>query len=147
MSQVTTEVLIPADPAAVYAIAKDIEKFPEFMPSVESVRIVESDGGRRVSEWVGRVEQFNRIIKWTEEDLWDDSQRKCTFCASDGDWDKYEGVWTFEPEEAGTRVVLSLEFDLNVPLIGPLIKGVIARLVKHNCEEMLEGLRQRASAL
>jgi len=151
MDKVEAEIIIAAEPDAVYAVARDVERFPEFMPDVERVTVVERSGDRVVSEWVGVVREFNRKIAWVEEDRWDDSARRCDFAMVRGDWDKYQGSWTFEPApetagkpaQEGTRVRLALEFELNVPLIGPLIKGLLVRLVRKNCEQMLEGLRRR----
>jgi ribosome-associated toxin RatA of RatAB toxin-antitoxin module len=145
MPRVYSVIEIPASPEAVYAVAKDIEKFPEYMPDVESLKIVQRDGPRLISEWVGRVEQFNRLIRWTEEDLWNDEKRRCDFHAIAGDWEHYEGVWTFTPSGDGTRVELTLEFAFNIPLIGPLIQGVLARLVQQNCDQMLCGLCNRVT--
>ena len=147
MDKIEVETTIAADPEAVYAVAKDVEKFPEFMPDVERVTVLERSEGRVVSEWVGIVREFSRKVTWVEEDRWDDAARRCDFAALRGDWDTYRGAWTFEPaDEGATRVRLSLEFELNVPLIGPLIKALLARLVRKNCEQMLEGLRARVSA-
>ena len=146
MSVIEVERIIPAPPDAVYAAAKEVERFPEFMPNVQTVEIVERSGSSTVSRWVGRVEEFNRTIKWTEQDQWDDAARACTFKATEGDWDKYEGLWTFEEHPDGTRVYLKLDFEFDVPLIGPLIKGLLAKLVKGNSQEMLEGLARLVAA-
>ena len=146
MPIVEVETVIAAAPERVCAAAKEIERFPEFMPNVQTVEIVSRDGPRVVSRWVGRVEEFNRTIKWLEQDDWDDAARICTFRATEGEWDRYEGLWTFEDHPDGTRVYLRLDFDFNVPLIGPLIKGLLAKLVRGNCRETLEGLRRLVAA-
>jgi len=136
---------VPAPRERVYAVAKDIERFPEFMPSVSSVRIVEH-GERQVSEWVGYIEEFKRQLKWTEEDYWDDTAQRCRFRAIAGDWDRYEGTWEFLPAGEGTLMRLRVDYDFNVPLIGALIKGLLAKLVRKNSEEMMEGIARQAAA-
>ncbi|UCH36561.1 MAG: SRPBCC family protein [Armatimonadota bacterium] len=146
MPVIEVEKVIPAPPDVVYAAAKDIERFPEFMPNVQTVEILEREGSHTKSRWAGRVEEFRRTIAWVEEDDWDDARRACTFRATEGDWDKYDGVWTFDEHPDGTLVYLKLDYDFNVPLIGPLIRGLLAKLVKGNSEEMLEGLARRVAA-
>lgn len=146
MPNVESVIHIAAPPDAVYAVAKDVEKFPEFLPDVDSVKIIERDGPRVVSEWVGVVREFNRTIRWTEQDDWDDAARRCLFRATKGDWDRYQGEWTFAPEGDGTRVRLALDFEINVPLIGPLIRRVLAKLVKNNCDRMLAAIRGRVES-
>lgn len=144
MPVVDSRIEIEAPVEQVYEIAKNVEEFPSFMPDVESVEIISQDGGRLVTEWVGVVRQFARTMRWQEEDVWDDEQRLCTFRLIKGDWTKYEGTWKFEQGEGKTVVTLHLDYELHVPLLGPLIKAVIDKLVRHNAQQMLEGLRCRA---
>ncbi len=144
MPEISAETSIAAPPDAVYALAKDVERFPEFLPNVQEVKITAREGSRVVSEWVGLVPEFKRTIKWVEEDTWDDAARACRFRSLSGDWDRYEGEWTFSPEGEGTRVTLALSYDYNVPLIGSLIKLLLRKLVQRNAEETLAGLKQQA---
>lgn len=145
LPEVHAETLIPAPPERVYALAKEVERFAEFLPNVQQVTVRERKGQRTVSEWVGLVPEFRRTIRWVEEDIWDDEGPSCRFRSLSGDWDRYEGEWIFEPEGDGTRVRLDISYDYHVPLIGPLIKELLRRLVARNAEETLEGLRRRAA--
>jgi ribosome-associated toxin RatA of RatAB toxin-antitoxin module len=142
--EVQAETLIQAPPETVYQLAKDIERFPEFLPNVQEVKITERDGGRVVSSWVGLVPEFKRTLKWTEEDVWDDAAHTCIFRLISGDWDQYDGTWSFTPEGSGTRVRMTITYEYNVPLIGALIKQLLRKLVQRNVEETLAGLKQQA---
>ena len=144
MPKIETDIFIPAPLDTVYAVGKDIEKFPEFLPDVESVTILERGATGWTSDWVGVVEKLNRKVKWREEDVWDDATHTCTFRALSGDWDKYDGVWTFVAEGDGTRMRMELECDINVPMIGAIIKGLIAKLAKVNVDNMFDGIRRRS---
>lgn len=144
MPQIATEITIPAPLETVYAIAKDIERFPEFFPDVESVVITEHTENGFISEWVGVVEKLNRKLKWRELDEWDDAAHVCRFRALGGDWDKYDGLWTFEETPDGTRMQMQLDCDVNVPLIGAIIKTLIGKLAKANIDNMFDGIRRRA---
>ena len=81
MARVELEVVIHAPLETVYAVARDVEAFPQFMPDVKSVRILEKsdDGSRTLTEWVAYASQLKLQVKWTEEDLWDDTARTCRF--------------------------------------------------------------------
>lgn len=144
MPHIETDILIPAPLETVYAVSKDIERFPEFFPDVESVVITERTEHGFISEWVGVVEKLNRKLKWSEEDVWDDATHTCRFRAVGGDWDQYDGVWTFEERDGGTYVRMVLDCDINVPLIGPIIKTLIGKLAKTNVDNMFEGIRRRS---
>lgn len=143
MSQIEAEIIIPAPLEAVYAVAKDIERFPEFFPDVESVTITERTEKGYISEWVGIIEKFDRKIKWSEEDVWDDDAHTCTFHAVGGNWKKYDGLWTFATVEGGTRMWMQLDCELNVPLLGALINNLVGKLAKENVEKMFEGIQKR----
>ena len=137
------DVAAPLD--RVYALSKDIEAFPEFMPDVQEVEIMEQDeGGRQVSRWVGIVKEFKRTINWTDEDYWDDATHVCRFKQVEGDFALYQGTWTFCESEAGTTVELELEYEYDVPLIGNLIKGLLLRKMQENCDNMLTAIKVEA---
>jgi len=129
----------------VYELAKDIESFPEFMPDLKSVKVVErSDDGRQVvSEWVGIVKEFKTTVKWTQEDIWNDDAHTCTFSLVKGDYSKYSGNWKFVDLGGKTRFDSEIEVEYDVPLIGALIKGIIAKKMKENVDNMLAAIKQK----
>ncbi|NIM05363.1 MAG: hypothetical protein GTO55_04585 [Armatimonadetes bacterium] len=145
MPEIRVEEVADAPVEKVYEIAKEIERAPEWMPDVESITVLSREGEVVTSRWEGRVEEFKRTLNWTEEDRWDDAQHKCAFRAIEGDWDVYEGEWEFIPEGEKTRMRMRLNFEFNVPLIGPLIKGLLKKLVEKNSRGMLQALAKRAA--
>jgi len=144
MPTITSEIIVNADVEKVYALAKDVERFPDIMPDVEKVTVIERAGSRTVTEWVGKIRQFNRTVKWTEEDHWDDAAKTCTFEQLKGDFSLYRGTWKFAPANGGTRMTLIVEYEYDVPLIGPLIRKVVQKLVQANCDQMLAALKRAA---
>jgi uncharacterized membrane protein len=146
MPTVETTVWISAPLDRVYAIAKDSRSFPEFMKDVQSVTPVESDGNRFVSDWVGIVPQFMLKIRWRQEDVWDDATHTCRFRQLKGDYDKLEGTWTFREENGGTRFDTFVDYEYNVPTLGPLVKKVIHSIVVKNLEGVNEAFKNRAES-
>ena len=146
MPSVESEITIAAPIERIYALARDIERFPEFMADVQSVEILEQTPDRQVSRWVGLVKEFKRTVTWTEEDFWDEEQRRCTFRQIEGDYSKYEGTWEFAEHPQGTEVCLQIDFEYDVPLIGSLIKGLLRRTMQANVEAMLQALKRQAEA-
>ena len=129
----------------VYALARDIEAFPQFMPDVQEVTVLERTAdGRQVSSWVGVIKEFKRTIKWTEADYWDDASHVCTFQQTEGDFAVYQGDWKFVAAGGVTEVVLTLEYEYDVPLIGNLIKGLLLRKMQQNCDNMLAAIKGKA---
>jgi ribosome-associated toxin RatA of RatAB toxin-antitoxin module len=147
MPTVQSSIIISGPVEKVYECARDVERFPDYMPNVRAVRILERDGGRAVSEWSAYIPDFKLTVKWVEEDLWDDEARTCDFKLVKGDYAAYSGKWTFTRVDGGTRFDSIVNYDYDVPLIGPLIKGLVQRLVKQNVDELLQGVKKRAEGL
>ena len=142
-------VIAVADVAApldqVYALSRNIEAFPEFMPDVQEVKILEQrPDGFQLSHWVGIIKEFKRTIQWTEDDHWDDVAHACTFAQTEGDFSLYRGEWRFAGTDGGTHVELELEYEYDVPLIGKLIKALLKRKMQENCDNMLTAIKAEA---
>ncbi len=142
MARVEASMLIRAPLDQVYAVAKRVEDFPQFMPDLERVTVLERDGDvPSRTEWVGAVE--GRRIRWTEDDTWDDARHLCRFRQREGDFERYEGEWSFEPENGGTRTAITVEFEFGIPLIGALLSQLLRVKMKENLDGMLAALRGR----
>lgn len=139
----TIEINGPID--KVFAAAKDIESFPEFMADLKSVKVLEKseDGSRVVSEWVGIVKEFNTTIKWTEEDIWDNDAKTCTFTLVKGEYSEYSGKWIFTDLGGKTKFESTIKVEYDVPLVGALIKGIIAKKMKENVDNMLAAIKAK----
>jgi uncharacterized membrane protein len=146
MPTVSSELPIAAPVERVYAIARDIERFPQFMEDVEDVKILEQTAERQVSRWASIIKEFNRTINWTEVDYWDDVAHTCRWEQTEGDFTSYSGTWEFEAAEAGTVAKLMIDYEYSVPLIGALIQGLVKKKMQANVESMLAAIKKEAEA-
>lgn len=144
MPIVETTVHIDAPLERVYEVAKDNRSFPEFMKDVKSLEIVETDGPRVVSDWVGIVPTFGLKLRWRQEDVWDDVEHVCRFRQLKGDYDKLEGTWLFREEDGGTRFESVLDYEYMVPGVGALVKKVVHNLVIKNMDGVLGAIKERS---
>ena len=125
MPYVETSIAIAAPARVVYELAKDQERFPEFMPDVETVKLIEQNSERAISRWKTLVEEAP--IEWTEEDRFDDDALRIDYKLIEGDLDKFEGAWTFEERDGMTHVNLGVDFDFGVPTLAELIGPTLLR--------------------
>ncbi|MDX1934565.1 MAG: SRPBCC family protein [Capsulimonadales bacterium] len=149
MPRIESGIVIRAPRERVIAVARDNESFPEFMEDVHSVVVRErSDDGRRVvSDWVGIVPRFGNKIRWTEEDIWDTEAGTCTFRQVSGDYDRFEGIWTFTADgDETTRFDSVLEYQLEIPLVGSIIKAIVDKTMRNNLEATLIAIKKRCEA-
>ena len=141
MGYVEKSILIAGRVDEVYELAKDMEGYPQFMPDVESVKVVSRESDRTVTEWVSNVD--GTPILWTELDIFDDTLHTITYCLVEGDLDKFEGIWTFEETAEGTRVTLTVDYDFGIPELTSLIGPTLEEKVGDNSAMMLTGMKRR----
>jgi ribosome-associated toxin RatA of RatAB toxin-antitoxin module len=145
MPYVETSIVIAAPARVVYELAKEQEHFPEFMPDVETVTVLERNRERIITRWKTLVEEAP--IEWTEEDRFDDDGLRIDYQLLEGDLDKFEGAWTFTQNGADTHVVLGVDYDFGVPTLAELIGPTLERKVRENSEMMLKGLKGQAERI
>ncbi len=142
MPYVETSIEIVAPARLVYELAKDQERFPQFMPDVETVCVLERHPDRAISRWKTLVEEAP--IEWTEEDRFNDAELRIDYALIEGDLDTFEGAWTFEERGGVTYVKLGVEYDFGVPTLAELIGPTLHRKVLENSEMMLAALKAEA---
>ena len=142
MPFVETKIVVGAAARDVYELAKDLERFPEFMPDVELVTVVERDGNRLVSRWKTLVEEAP--IEWIEEDFFDDDALRVDYKLLEGDLETFEGSWTFHQRDGETHVALGVTYDFGVPTLAELIGPTLHKKVRENSEMMLAALKREA---
>jgi ribosome-associated toxin RatA of RatAB toxin-antitoxin module len=149
MPKIESRIQINAPRDSVWQLAQDVEKLPDILPDLDSLSVLEREEKpgnvtRTVTSWQGRIKQFNRRIDWTEEDLWNNEERTCRFWILKGDFNTYEGEWRFLERGENTEVVLDLEYEIIIPLVGALMGKVVQKLMQQNSDGMLEALKTEA---
>ena len=142
MPYVETSIAIAAPARVVYELAKEQDRFPDFMPDVETVVILERHPDRVITRWKTLVEEAP--IEWIEEDRFDDDGLRIDYKLIEGDLDKFEGAWTFDESNGATHVVLGVDYDFGVPTLAELIGPTLRRKVRENSEMMLAALKAEA---
>ena len=144
MPYVESTIVVNAPARAVYELAKEQERFPQFMPDVETVTVLERHADYIVTRWKTLVE--DAPIEWTEEDRFDDAGIRIDYKLIEGDLDTFEGAWTFVESDGQTLVTLGVEYDFGVPTLAELIGPTLAKKVKENSEMMLAALKSEVEA-
>src|SRR5579872_5001064 len=142
MPYVETSIVIAAPARVVYELAKEQERFPDFMPDVETVTVLERRPDRILTRWKTLVEEAP--IEWIEEDRFNDDGLRIDYKLLEGDLDKFEGSWTFSENGRQTHVVLGVDYDFGVPTLAELIGPTLERKVRENSGMMLAALKTEA---
>lgn len=141
MPYVESSISIQGRREDVYELAKDMEKFPQYMADVSSVKVIERDNNSTLTEWETLVEEIP--ICWKEIDEFDDGELQIKYRLIEGDLDKFEGIWKFEDLDGETRVTLTVDFDFGMPTLAELIGPVLEMKVRENSMMMLEAMKKK----
>lgn len=144
MPFVERSLTMKADRQHIFQLVKRFEDFPQFMPDVKSLTVLETGDGWQESEW--KVSIAGRSLRWTERDEFDEENMHIRYWQTGGDLKKFEGEWRFEPEADGTRVVLTVDFDLGIPMLAALLEPVLIKAVQMNSDSMLQAIKERVEA-
>lgn len=142
MPEVAVTAELHASPDRVWRVLCDMEGFPRFMSSVESVRVMERGEDFTVSQWVCRLQGMK--FRWTERDEFQPAEGRIAYRLVSGDLAKFEGAWQMVPgpEGAGshTSVTLTTLFDFGLPMLAAMLDPVGKVMLRRNVESMLRGL-------
>lgn len=141
MAYLEESVAINAPTQEVYNLAKQMEAFPEYMPDIKSITVTERKENSTVSKWVSAVDDMDII--WTEQEWYDDAAPRITYRLLEGDLDKFEGSWEFQPWGQGTKVTLKVEFDFGIPALEELLGPTLNLKVQANLVMMLNALKAK----
>ncbi len=127
--------------AEVFEIVEDLERFPEFMPNVTSIRVIESSQDKKVAEWETVIDETP--LTWTEEGIYDRDNYVVRFRAVEGVFDRFDGHWEVVPDGNNSRVTLELDYEIGLPEIEELISPILRERLLENAESMLRALEER----
>jgi ribosome-associated toxin RatA of RatAB toxin-antitoxin module len=134
-----TRIFIPRPPGVVYRASKDVAALEEYLPSVEKITALEVTPTRTRHRFEARA--AGRKVSYVEVENWDDATLTNSFYSPEGDFSKYEGRYTYTPVEGGTEFGLELDWELNIPLLGALLKNLLGKIVQENADELASGVK------
>lgn len=140
MGRVEIETRVPTRSAAeMYAVLCDFERYREHTDAVRNVIITGSENGASSSEW--EVAFRGGILKWSEQDRFDEEARAIEFEQIGGDdLERFVGVWRVEEDGEGCVVRFSAEFDMGLDTLDSLIDPIAERTLRENVQAIIAGL-------
>ena len=140
MPSVSTDIFVKAEPETCYALVSDMERFPEFIPTVDDVTVIEKGDGWTLSRWVAQFQK--RPVEWIERDDFDEENLTIDYDQTEGDLRYFRGQWRFVSEDDGCRIHLSCEASLGVPMLSAALDPLVGKIVRDNAKAMLEAIKK-----
>src|SRR5258708_25819980 len=91
-----------------YKVVEDLERFPELMPNVNSLTLLEEEGNRKVAAWDITID--DAPLSWIEEGIYDKQNMLAQFRSLEGVFDRFDGYWQGEPVGECSRVTFELSY-------------------------------------
>lgn len=126
----------------VYRVAKDIKNQHEYIPGYKPAEIIETrEDGTLV---VGRTALMDgKMVKWKSLAEFDEN-RAIRFEQLEGRLKGMKIEWLFEEAGAATKVTITHDFRLNIPLAGWLAERFVAKpKIDRITRSVLEGLKAK----
>lgn len=144
MPQIETTLLIEQRPELVYELACDMESYPLYMENVRSVTVLERALHKTLTAWDTEID--GKSFRWLEQDEFFPEELVIRYRQTKGDLAKFQGQWTFQRAPEGTLVILTVDFDLGIPMLAGLFNLILEKKVRVNCQQMLKGIKDRAES-
>lgn len=141
MPYVEVTMPVKCERSKIYPILKDMERYPEFMHDLRSVKVIERSDNTTITQWDSNVD--GRNIKWTERDIFDDDNMHINYQQIDGDLRRFEGEWILTPTAEGTEIKLTVDFEFGIPMIAGLLNPILKSKVRENSKNMLVAIKER----
>lgn len=145
MPYVEVSTLVRGDIDAIWNIVSDMPSYPNFMPNLVSVEVVEKESEAVTStKWVAKVD--GRVLTWVEKDFFDRDKYRIEYHQVSGDLKKFQGYWQLENTEDGVSITLTVDFDLGIPMLDMLLNPILKKKVRENSEGMLSSIKEICEA-
>ncbi len=142
MPVVEEQIDIKMEPATLFSIISDFEKYPEFMADVKKVTVLEKNEEYSTSEWINEV--VGRTIRWVEKDFIKPDENRIDYEQIEGDLKVLKGFWQLEPTGESTKVTFNMEFEFGIPMLAPLLHPLLTKVLRDNVLQMLSDLKKKA---
>jgi ribosome-associated toxin RatA of RatAB toxin-antitoxin module len=136
--QATQQMSVAAPPERCFAVAADLERYPEFFNDIKEVEVKERDDQGRPLLVTFRAAAFGRSTSYTLAYDYVDAPHTLAWKLTEGDiTTKLDGSYVFDPGEGGgTDVTYHLEAELRVPIPGFIKMRATSRIMSYALRDL-----------
>lgn len=136
--QATERTTIDAPPEKVFAVALDIERYPEWARDVKEAVVAERDEAGRPLRVAFRAAAMGHSARYVLRYEYGDDPHCMGWVLEQGDIvRRLDGDYTFEPDEhGGTEVTYKLVVELAVPLPGFIKRRAESKIMTTALDEL-----------
>lgn len=142
MAKLTKSITINAPVEKVFGYVSDSTNLPEIWPSLMEMKDVKHlPDGRTTDSWTYKMAGIQ--LKGTT--VTEYVENKSIISKTEGGV-KSTQIWTFEPEDGGTKATFEVEYTVPIPVIGKLAEAIVVKMNDHEGDAILANLKSRMEA-
>ena len=136
--QATQQMSVAAPPERCFAVAADLERYPEFFNDIKEVEVKERAAAGRPLLVTFRAAAFGRSTSYTLAYDYSDAPHILAWKLTEGDiTTKLDGSYVFDPGVGGgTDVTYHLEAELRVPIPGFIKMRATSRIMSYALRDL-----------
>jgi ribosome-associated toxin RatA of RatAB toxin-antitoxin module len=134
----TERMVVAAPPEQCFAVASDIERYPDWAADIKDVSVEDRDSEGRPSRVTFRAGAFGRSTSYTLAYDYSGAPQALAWKQTEGDLTSMlDGRYSFERADDGsTEVTYTLEVELRVPLPGFIKRRAQSRIMHTALEDL-----------
>jgi len=142
MAKLTKSITINAPVEKVFGYVSDSTNLPEIWPSLMEMKDVKHlPDGRTTDSWTYKMAGIQ--LKGTT--VTEYVENKSIISKTEGGV-KSTQIWTFAPEDGGTKATFEVEYTVPIPVIGKLAEAIVVKMNDHEGDAILANLKSRMEA-
>jgi coenzyme Q-binding protein COQ10 len=129
---------LPYSPQQLFDLVADVEKYPDFVPSVAAAKVRRREGS---TVWVDMVVGTHLLRKRFASKAALDRPGRIDISSRDALFERYDQHWTFEPAADGGTVI---EFRVDFEFRSRLLQMIMGAYLEDSAKAMVSAFRRRA---
>ena len=136
--------IVRAPIEVVYAVAAEVEKYPQFIAHIVVVQVIDKTGNEQQIKMVVRNGPVKQTVVSTAAYQ---KYKEISFRQLDGPFRDMHGEWLFAPVEGGTKVIFRTEVEIDGYFAARIIIPTLQQQSKRFLQVFVERVESIASGL
>lgn len=141
MKSVNKTVLIWYTPEEMFALVRDVARYPEFLPWCSHAKVLEEDSDGMVAEIGMSIAGLSKAFVTRNQH---EGQRKISMRLVKGPFSRLEGNWIFHPVGDGAQRACKVELELAYGFDSAALAALIGPIFDRIANSMVDAFIQRA---
>ena len=139
MAKLERSITINAPVEKVFTYIEDPMSNPEWLPSMMEVKDVVGEGAEKRFRWAYKMVGMRlEGESTTTEHVPNQRIVVQTKGGASSTW-----TWTFEPHDAGTKVILVVEYTIPIPVLGKLAEALVVKQNERELDLAMANIKMR----